>query len=181
MERLTERNPSWIDDEMWERACEPDCEEIDAVYRKLKDYEDAEEQGRYIKLPEKVEETEYRECVHTRTKCHHENCKCSECPLTELFCDEFYTAMDRCYEDAYARGCLAGIELGKAEAVQNVIDAEPTAYDPDKVVEQLEKLKSLVPVNRVLDDIVNDKPKELGMLIAYEKAIKIVKGGGVDG
>lgn len=47
MGRLTERNPSWIDDEMWERACEPDCEEIDAVYRKLKAYEDAEEQGRY--------------------------------------------------------------------------------------------------------------------------------------
>lgn len=61
------------------------------------------------------------------------------------------------------------------------IESAPTAYDPDKVVEQLEKLKSLVPVNRVLDDIVNDKPKELGMLIAYEKAIKIVKGGGVDG
>ena len=36
MERLTERNPLWIDDELWERACEPDCEEIDAVYRKLK-------------------------------------------------------------------------------------------------------------------------------------------------
>lgn len=60
------------------------------------------------------------------------------------------------------------------------IDRIPTAYDPDKVVKQLEKLKSLVPVNRVLDDIVNDKPKELGMLIAYEKAIEIVKGGGVD-
>lgn len=63
----------------------------------------------------------------------------------------------------------------------SVIDAQPTAYDVDKVVEQLEKLKSLVPVNRVLDDIVNDKPKELGMLIAYEKAIEIVKEGGVDG
>ena len=61
--------------------------------------------------------------------------------------------------------------------VASFIDAQPTAYDPDKVVE----LKSLVPVNRVLDDIVNDKPKELGMLIAYEKAIEIVKGGGVDG
>lgn len=83
---------------------------------KLATYEDAEEQGRYIKLPEKIEETEYRECVHTRTKCHHENCKCSECPLTELFCDEFYTAIDRCYEDAYARGCLAGMEVEKAEA-----------------------------------------------------------------
>lgn len=51
MERLTERNPLWIDDELWERACEPDCEEIDAVYRKLKDYEDAEEQGVLLRLP----------------------------------------------------------------------------------------------------------------------------------
>lgn len=51
MERLTESNPSWIDDELWERDCEPDCEEIDAVYRKLKDYEDAEEQGLLLRLP----------------------------------------------------------------------------------------------------------------------------------
>lgn len=72
---------------------------------------------------------------------------------------------------------------GRVENDPVVIAAKcaPTAYDPDKVVEQLEKLKSLVPVNRVLDDIINDKPKELGMLIAYEKAIQIVKGGGADG
>lgn len=61
------------------------------------------------------------------------------------------------------------------------IESAPTAYDPEKVVKQLEELRSLVPVNRVLDDIVNEKPKELGMLIAYRKAIEIVKGGGVDG
>ena len=60
-----------------------------------------------------------------------------------------------------------------------IINDEPTAYDVDKVVEQLEELKSLVQVNRILDDIVNEKPKELGMLIAYSKAIEIVKGGGV--
>lgn len=59
MERLTERNPSWIDDELWESACEPDCEEIDAVYRKLKEYEDLEEQGRLIKLPCKVGDVVY--------------------------------------------------------------------------------------------------------------------------
>lgn len=59
MERLTESNPSWIDDELWESACEPDCEEIDAVYRKLKDYEDLEEQGRLVKLPCKVGDTIY--------------------------------------------------------------------------------------------------------------------------
>lgn len=57
----------------------------------------------------------------------------------------------------------------------------PTAYDVDAVVKQLEDLKNQVPVNRILDDIINDKPKELGMLIAYGKAIDIVKGGGVDG
>ena len=59
MGRLTERDPSWIDDELWESACEPDCEEIDAVYRKLKDYEDLEEQGRLISLPCKVGDTVY--------------------------------------------------------------------------------------------------------------------------
>ena len=60
MERLTESNPSWIDDELWERACEPDCEEIDAVYRKLKEYEDLEEQGRLVKLSCKLGDVVYR-------------------------------------------------------------------------------------------------------------------------
>lgn len=75
-----------------------------------------------------------------------------------------------------------GMTEGRVENDPVVIAAKcaPTAYDPDRVVEQLEELKSLVPVNRLLDDIVNEKPKELGMLIAYEKAIEIVKGGGVD-
>ena len=64
------------------------------------------------------------------------------------------------------------------QVLRDRIKAQPTAYDTEKVVEQLEELKSLVPVNRILDDIVNEKPKELGMLIAYSKAIEIVKGGG---
>ena len=59
MERLTERNPLWINDEMWLNACEPDDEEIEAVYRRLKEYEDLEEQGRLIKLPCKVGDTVY--------------------------------------------------------------------------------------------------------------------------
>lgn len=74
-----------------------------------------------------------------------------------------------------------GMTEGRVENDPIVIAAKcaPTAYDPDRVVEQLEELKSLVPVNRLIDDIVNEKPKELGMLIAYRKAIEIVKGGGV--
>lgn len=88
MERLTESNPSWIDDELWERACEPDCEEIDAVYRKLKDYEDLEEQGRLVILPCKVGDTVY--CIFNRyTKCTFSNeefdeCSCQGC---EYECD----------------------------------------------------------------------------------------------
>ena len=64
------------------------------------------------------------------------------------------------------------------QALIDRIEAQPTAYDKNKVAEQLEELRSLVPINRILDDIVNEKPKELGMLIAYIKAIEIVKGGG---
>ena len=45
----------------------------------------------------------------------------------------------------------------------------------EKILERLEEEKSNVPVNRLLDDIIKDKPKELGQLMAYNKAIEIVK------
>lgn len=64
------------------------------------------------------------------------------------------------------------------KSILDFIDNQPTAYDVNKVVEQLEKLKSQVPANRILDNITKDKPKELGQLIAYNKAIEIVKAGG---
>lgn len=58
------------------------------------------------------------------------------------------------------------------KAVQNVIDTEPTAYDPDKVVEQLEDRSTLSrPVGWT-------KSYEI---ITLKDAIEIVKGGGVDG
>lgn len=69
---------------------------------------------------------------------------------------------------------------GTMELIQELCEHRlPTAYDVDKVVEQLEKLREAVPVNRLLDDIVKDKPKELGQLMAYRKAIEIVKSGGI--
>lgn len=45
----------------------------------------------------------------------------------------------------------------------------------EKILERLEENKSIIPVNRVLDDIIKDKPKELGQLIAYDNSIKIVQ------
>ena len=95
MERLTERNPLWIDDELWERACEPDCEEIDAVYRKLKDYEDAEEQGLLLRLPCEVgavvfEIVELLECKYDY-----------ECPFDDLYDVNKCEDPDRTCENEY--------------------------------------------------------------------------------
>lgn len=51
------------------------------------------------------------------------------------------------------------------------IDAQPTAFDPDKVVEQLEKLK----------EECEDPLQDYDPNYFIYKAIEIVKGGGVDG
>lgn len=68
-------------------------------------------------------------------------------------------------------------------ALAQKIDAQPIAYDPDKVVEQLYGLKkygnkydsywdsSLYHMTEIENKTIND---------AVEKAIEIVKGGGVD-
>lgn len=54
MKRLTEKDAYWYGEECWVSAKEPDELEIDDVYMKLKEYEDAEEQGLLLRLPCKV-------------------------------------------------------------------------------------------------------------------------------
>ena len=56
----------------------------------------------------------------------------------------------------------------------SVIDVQPTAYDVDKVLEQLETEDSKI-------EIQYENNYEKGSLDGIEKAIEIVKGGGVDG
>lgn len=60
------------------------------------------------------------------------------------------------------------------DAVKDAINNMPTAYDPDKIVEQLEKEKN--PIYREDESIMSDRQN-----IKIDKAIEIVKGGGVDG
>lgn len=63
---------------------------------------------------------------------------------------------------------------------KKIVDVQPTAYDVDKVVEQLEKLSNDVISNIFAheeDDhkgIYND-----GLSTGYEKSIEIVKSGGI--
>lgn len=74
-------------------------------------------------------------------------------------------------------------------AILDFVDAQPTTYDPDKVVEQLEKLKK-AEQDRPDDcdedgcgdgEQIYDDGRSQGRFEAFGKAIEIVKGGGVDG
>ncbi len=76
-----------------------------------------------------------------------------------------------------------------ADSVLKTIYNQPTAYDPDKVVEQLEKLKK-AEQDRPDDcdedgcgdgEQIYDDGRSQGRYEAFGKAIQIVKGGGVDG
>lgn len=123
MERLTESNPSWIDDELWERACEPDCEEIDAVYRKLKDYEDLEEQGRLVKLPCKVGDTVWdndcgRPCAYTITAFSFGECEEYICePVTTKEVVFYYTNSSGSITGSFAESEIGkSVFLNKSEA-----------------------------------------------------------------
>lgn len=62
------------------------------------------------------------------------------------------------------------VDMAHIIGFQSVIDAQPTAYDPDKVAEQLEDYSNV------------DEAERIGTIpvIELDDAIKIVKGGGVD-
>lgn len=123
MERLTESNPSWIDDELWERACEPDCEEVDAVYRRLKEYEDLEEQGRLVKLPCKVGDTVWdidcgRPCAYTITAFSFGECEEYICePVTTKEVVFYYANSSGSITGSFAESEIGkSVFLNKAEA-----------------------------------------------------------------
>nr|DAI61123.1 MAG TPA: hypothetical protein [Caudoviricetes sp.] len=59
-------------------------------------------------------------------------------------------------------------------ALAQKIDQQPTAYDTDKVVEQLENERKFWE-NAYDSNLGKEKAR------SYEHAIEIVKGGGVDG
>lgn len=66
------------------------------------------------------------------------------------------------------------------DAVKKVINDMPTAYDPDKVVEQLEEVEKIMtsPVN--IDCFGEECRASDCTVCLISKAIEIVKGGGVD-
>jgi hypothetical protein len=72
----------------------------------------------------------------------------------------------------------------KANLIIDAFDEMPTAYDPDKVVEQLEKsiqISESAKTEAIAGMCGASANYYGGAECAYERAIEIVKGGGVDG
>lgn len=61
------------------------------------------------------------------------------------------------------------------KAILDFIDAQPTVYDQDKVVEQLEEIRVKKTCNKEKCDT-----KELCRICVVDDAIEIVKAGGAD-
>lgn len=69
-----------------------------------------------------------------------------------------------------------GRETFSPELIYELVDEQPTAYDVDKVVEQLEKLKDTEQ-----DDSVAEMVRTRIWNKAIQSTISVVKGGGVNG
>ena len=89
--------------------------------------------------------------------------------MTEKFINEIGTPSEKTLKH-YAE--LAS-QLNTIKSYKGIIEAQPTAYDVEKVVAELEELQN--DVKNYWDD---DYYK--GKALAYEDAIEIVRKGGVE-
>lgn len=76
------------------------------------------------------------------------------------------------FEDNFK--CVSLTELAK------VIDEQPTAFDVDKVVEQLEEIKKKYSQLSLAFNDITETQKYIGMEQAMTLALEIVKGGGTE-
>lgn len=69
----------------------------------------------------------------------------------------------------------------QTKAILDFVDAQPTAYDPDKVVEQLEKKRAdALRMLRENKGTALEYVSKCGYDI-WNETVEIAKGGGVDG
>lgn len=96
---------------------------------------------------------------------------------------------DKLYDDLadklkWLMGYGDDVYLSVGDDIRCAVANQPTAYDPDKVVEQLEKKKQTH--KRVIEyekknGTITEEFQQRKAVEVLENAIQIVKGGGVDG
>ena len=69
------------------------------------------------------------------------------------------------------------------DAIKDVVNTMPTAYDVDKVVEQLEEVGQKMSESKSIQKYGKSSPANhrYYKAVSVKRAIEIVKGGGVDG
>lgn len=69
------------------------------------------------------------------------------------------------------------------DAIKDVVNTMPTAYDVDKVVEQLEEFGQKMSESKSIQKYGKSSPANhrYYKAVGVKRAIEIVKGGGVDG
>ena len=87
-------------------------------------------------------------------------------------------------KDSVEHSLNTGRETFSAEIIYEAIDNQPTAYDVDKVVAELEKEKQkhkrLIEYEKKNGTMTEESDQRKSVEV-LEKAIQIVKGGGVYG
>lgn len=111
MERLTERDAYWYGEEFWTSAKEPDDDEIDEIYMKLKQYEDLEEQGLLLRLPCKVGDTIYR--INQYAKESIISMKVLQVRFGELYIGNKFLRIDAINDEDMGEFCYLQDEIGK--------------------------------------------------------------------
>ena len=84
---------------------------------------------------------------------------------------------------------IDGLGITTGYDIKEMIKSQPTAFDVDKVVEQLEELKDkalkrreeLIELNSYNNIILKNIEYERGKEYAFDDAIDIVKDGAIDG
>lgn len=118
MDRLTERDPYWLGEEFWTSAREPDEEEIDAVYERLKSYEDTG------LTPEQI--MEMKEQINHYNGMGKEFTK----PLTPKFRGEINISINNQIEELKTcqSNAIVNTQLIGLKAFKNLINNLPDGY-----------------------------------------------------
>ena len=91
--------------------------------------------------------------------------------------------------DKLIEDVLNSMPTGSARGVfRAFIEEQPTAFDVDKVVEQLGKLQDKAQLRRdelstlkvITSEFIDKKGYERGRVYAFDDAIEVVKEGGLD-
>ena len=76
------------------------------------------------------------------------------------------------------------VDISHIIGFQSVVDAQPTAYDVDKVVEQLEEQRKMYEQESEELEKMRDDPNQIiyrrGKMRGFEYSKEIVKAGGID-